>query len=233
MAAALNLSKPDRTIHLGVILLNRQVETLLSETEILDVAPIDLIHGMSKHFIDSMPDGFMPPELKAQALDMEFHWVSETDGPCRLTSSISMNPTDTFETCPPLDVVLMGAHHPSYTPSAAELAYIRKAYDASSAFLTICGGLMAPLQAGVLDGKTVTAPRFMLGRLRETNPSSTWLEKRWVRDGKLWTSGALLNGADMVSAFVREHWGRQEGSLAWTMADIGAWPNRDVDYRDA
>ncbi|KAG7151139.1 hypothetical protein HYQ46_013108 [Verticillium longisporum] len=60
-----------------------------------------------------------------------------------------------------------------------------------------------------------------------------WLEKRWVRDGKLWTSGALLNGADMVSAFVREHWGRQQGSLAGITAEVGAWPDRDVDYRDA
>ncbi|KAM0285816.1 hypothetical protein ACHAQH_001278 [Verticillium albo-atrum] len=141
-----------------------------------------------------MPEGFLSPELKAQALDLEIHW-------------------DTFETCPPLDVVLMGAHSPAYNPNDAELACIRKAYAASSAFLTICGGFMAPLQAGVLDGRTVTAPRFALEQLRKTSPSSTWLEKRWVRDGKLWTSGALLNGADMVYAFVHEYWGREEGSL--------------------
>ncbi|EGY16535.1 uncharacterized protein VDAG_07699 [Verticillium dahliae VdLs.17] len=37
----------------------------------------------------------------------------------------------------------------------------------------------------------------------------------------------------MVSAFVREHWGRQEGSVAESTAEVGAWPDRDVDYRDA
>ncbi|KAM9878051.1 hypothetical protein VDGL01_07872 [Verticillium dahliae] len=37
----------------------------------------------------------------------------------------------------------------------------------------------------------------------------------------------------MVSAFVREHWGRQEGSVAESTAEVGAWPDRDVYYRDA
>jgi transcriptional regulator GlxA family with amidase domain len=127
----------------------------------------------------------------------------------------------------------MGAHSYGYVPTPAELAFIRTAHASSTAFLTICGGFMAPLQAGIFEGKTVTAPREMLGFLRAAHPGVEWLEKRWVRDGKLWTSGALLNGEDMVTAFALEHWGRGEGSLAQWLADLGAWPSRDVDYKDA
>lgn len=225
MSSPLNLYKPDRKIHLGVILLN-------SETEILDVAPIDMMHGLSKKFLDTFPPGMLPAATAAQALDLEFHWVSETNDPIRLTSGIKMLPTDTFETCPTLDIVLMGAHSFGYNPTPAELGFIRKSHAASTAFLTICGGFMAPLQAGIFDGKTATAPRELLSGLRVSNPGTEWLEKRWVRDGNLWTSGALLNGEDMVTAFVLEHWGREEGSLARWLADMGAWPSRDIDYKD-
>jgi transcriptional regulator GlxA family with amidase domain len=125
----------------------------------------------------------------------------------------------------------MGAHILSYTPTDAEIGFIRKAYDECAAFLTICGGFEAPLRAGVLQGKTATAPRTMLGMLRDTAPDVQWVEKRWAHDGKLWTSGALLNGLDLMSAFIRETWGA-EGNLQDFMLKFGGAPIRDVDYQD-
>lgn len=65
------------------------------ETEILDVAPVDILHCFGKHFIGSMPDEWTSKELKAQALDFKFHWVSETgkENNSHLTSNISLAPT--------------------------------------------------------------------------------------------------------------------------------------------
>jgi len=60
------------------------------ETEILDVAPIDLLNGMSKEFMRVLP---VPDALKAKALDVKFHWVNETGKVARLTSGISMDAT--------------------------------------------------------------------------------------------------------------------------------------------
>ena len=41
-----------------------------------------------------MPEGFVTPSMKAQTIDMQFHWVTETGKtPGRLTSGISLNPT--------------------------------------------------------------------------------------------------------------------------------------------
>ncbi|EQL04069.1 hypothetical protein OCS_00224 [Ophiocordyceps sinensis CO18] len=65
----LDLANPGRTIHVGVILLG-------GLTEVLDVGPIDLIHGISKPFVDILPDTLLSAEVKAQALDTEFHWAS-------------------------------------------------------------------------------------------------------------------------------------------------------------
>jgi transcriptional regulator GlxA family with amidase domain len=90
---------------------------------------------------------------------------------------------------------------------------------------------MVPLQAGLFHGKTVTAPRPMLGELQKNTPGTTWVEKRWARDGKLWTSGTLLNGLDLMAAFIRETWGT-ENTLQDFILKFGAVPIRDVDYKD-
>lgn len=131
-----------------------------------------------------------------------------------------------------MDIVLNGANNIGYVHTEAELAYTRKAYAESSAFLTICGGFDLPLKAGIFEGKTATAPRFMLSVLRQQAPGVKWVERRWARDGKLWSSGALLNGTDMVAAFAAEYWGKTEDTLASTMSKMGAWPARDIEYKD-
>lgn len=80
-----DLSNPDRTIRAGVI--------LMGETEILDVAPIDLLHAMTKRFISILP---VSDELKEKALDIDFHWVTEDGGPAKLTANITMEATVRF-----------------------------------------------------------------------------------------------------------------------------------------
>lgn len=126
----------------------------------------------------------------------------------------------------------MGASHISYDPTPPELAFVRKSWTQCSAFLTICGGMAAPLKAGILKGRTATAPLPLIPSLRADAPGTDWVEKRWVRDGKLWTSGALLNGLDLMRSFVVETWGGDEGGLVDVLLRFGAWPVRDVDYKD-
>jgi transcriptional regulator GlxA family with amidase domain len=128
----------------------------------------------------------------------------------------------------------MGAHEPSYIPNKAELDFIRKSYDHCTAFLSICGGGIPASMAGVLEGKTCTAPRIMLAMLREQFPDTKWVEKRYMQDGKIWTSGALLNGIDMMRAFVTQTWGNEgAGRIAQFLLQLGHFPHRDVDYKDA
>ena len=125
----------------------------------------------------------------------------------------------------------MGAHRMTYQPTKAELAFVRKAYEQCSAFLTICGGFETPCRAGVYRGKTVTAPRFFLEVLRKQHPETEWIERRWARDGKLWTSGALLNGLDLMKAFVEHTWANRADMIN-VVIGLGSWPVRDVEYRD-
>ncbi|CAI6336137.1 unnamed protein product [Periconia digitata] len=209
------LSNPNRTIHAGVI--------LLGHMEVLDVAPIDLLHNMGKRFMEMLP---VSEDIKAKAYDIETHWVTEKGAPARLSANMTLQATDSFDSCPRLDIVLIGAWLPSYTPNEAELAFIRKSHEDCSAFLTICGGFTAAQMTGLLDGKMATAPRFMIPMLKEQHPRTTWVDKRVVRDGKIWTSGALLNGLDLMREFVKETW----PEIASVVVPLGGWPVRGLEY---
>jgi transcriptional regulator GlxA family with amidase domain len=127
---------------------------------------------------------------------------------------------------------LYGAHHSGYNLTEAELAFARKAYESCAAFISICGGIEIPLRAGITKGKKATGPRFMLEQYRQWEPETEWLEKRWVHDGKLWTSGALTNGQDLMHAFTHELWGDRINPAVKMLSVLGCWINRDVDYKD-
>lgn len=60
---------------------------------------------------------------------------------------------------------------------------------------------MPVLAAGLLEGKTVTAPIPMLAVMWRAARGTNWIKRRWAQDGKIWTKGSLLNGLDMVAAF--------------------------------
>jgi transcriptional regulator GlxA family with amidase domain len=118
-----------------------------------------------------------------------------------------------------------------YECTQAELAFVRKAYDECSAFITICGGMMVPLQAGILEGKTATAPRFFIPSLHKMAVGTNWIDRRYARDGKLWTSGALLNGLDLMTAFTKSTWG-DRGVINFQIK-LGGWPDRGEMYTEA
>lgn len=124
--------------------------------------------------------------------------------------------------------MLIGAYFPTFTPTAADLLFIRKAYEQSTAFLTICGGVFPAVLAGVLKDHTCTGPREFLPQLKSMDPSVNWVEKRMCRDegGKVWTSGSLLNGLDLMREFAKEFW----PEMAQALVPIAGIPERSLDY---
>lgn len=222
-----------------------------STTEILDVAPIDIFSGLSKEIVQNFPEDLLPARLRDQALDVEFHWVTEHGKEAKVTAGGTIKATvyqptsapetevcradqlsqHDFETCPTLDITLMGAHDVGYIMTPGEVAFIKKCHEDSVGSLFICGGFIAALQAGLLEGKTATAPRSVVESLRKAHPEVNWVAKRWAHDANIWTSGALLNGTDMTKAFAMETWGG-EGTLVEFWTRLGGYPDRDIDYAD-
>lgn len=84
--APTSLRNPSRTIHAGVILLG-------GITEVLDIAPIDFLGGISKDFTSLFPDEVIPASMKDQAIDVQIHYVNETGKPAKLTSGMTIEVT--------------------------------------------------------------------------------------------------------------------------------------------
>lgn len=95
-----------------------------------------------------------------------------------------------------------------------------------AAFLTICGGMLPAQLAGVLVDHTCTAPRLIVPILQKQDPRTTWVEKRAHRSGKVWTSGTLLNGLDLMREFAMATW----PDLAKVSVPMGGWPERSLDF---
>lgn len=65
-------------------------------TEILDVAPIDLIAALSKKNIGLIPEFLLTDKMRDQLLDVELHWVTETGKDGKLTSGAMVKATVSF-----------------------------------------------------------------------------------------------------------------------------------------
>lgn len=134
-----------------------------------------------------------------------------------------------IETCPPLDILLIGGPAPSYRPSEPIQRFIQDQYEHLRAFLTVCTGYIPALYSGILDGKTATAPRGLLPMLKEEKPDVQWVEKRWVRDGKVWSSGAVANGMELMAGFMWDEFEEQRG-LTEVMMGMADFAKRGQAY---
>ena len=88
--------------------------------------------------------------------------------------------------------------------------------------LTVCSGILPVAFSGFLSGKRVTAPLPLVPILQEKVPDATWTKKRWEVDdeGKVWSSGGVTNGIDMMVAFVKKTFGQELAGLACMLGDI-------------
>lgn len=102
-----------------------------SITEILDVAPIDIFAALSVENVQNLTESLLTAHLREQALDVEFHWVTEYGQEAELTAGGSIKATvcplpfapwteifradglsqHDFETCLTRDITLMGAQN--------------------------------------------------------------------------------------------------------------------------
>lgn len=95
--------------------------------------------------------------------------------------------------------------------------------------MIVCTGCNPAVYSGILDHKTATAPLALLPMLKKEAPQVKWVEKRWVRDGKVWTSGAIANGMEMMAGFMREELAHKKEivEIVLGMSDVGV---RGVDF---
>lgn len=165
----------------------------ISPVQFLDAAALDIFGMLTKEYLQACN---LPSPLLALGISVTIHHItaSSIDTPISLTSNTTLHPTASL-TSPAvqpgqLDVLLIPGPDPSSIPSSETQSFIRAhAAIPTCDILTICTGIFPAGHSGILKDRTCTGPRGLLSKLRSDFPGAKFQEKRWTRDGNLWTSG--------------------------------------------
>ena len=210
----MSLSKTTLTI--GVI--------VLPDSQLLDIALVDLLSMLRPEYLIACQ---MPPNVIAAAQPLDIVYIGETVTPSTTSAKASIVITHTFESAPPLDLLIVPGRPPSVPVSQAESDFIRARADEVEFLASVCTGAFSLADAGVLDGKTATATAVFLPDLEKKYPEVNWTKKRWVNDGKVWTSGLITNGMDMMAAYLTQ---RFPGILSDTVLGMADVEQRGPDF---
>jgi len=195
--------------------------------QLLDLAAVDVLGSCDPSYLKALG---LPDALMSKARPVELLYIAESGAGSNgaLTSNGHILITHSFEDAGKLDYLVIPGPAPTYVTTPAEQEFIRAKFAEVSAVLTVCTGIIPALQSGILAGQRATAPRGMIPLLKQQAPDVEWVEKRWTtsENGKLWSSGAVTNGTDMLAAFVRESGAisPEIGNIICSMHDIGDRP---------
>ncbi|KAG5636621.1 hypothetical protein H0H81_007389 [Sphagnurus paluster] len=137
--------------------------------------------------------------------------VSQNINP-RSNFSESIVPTHTFDTAPPIDVLLVPGGKGTRDPKTVQGAidFVAKVYPSLRYLITVCTGAGIAARAGVLDGRRATTNKMNWATSIAHRKEVNWIaHARWVVDGNIWTSSGVSAGLDVVFAFVAEVYGKK------------------------
>jgi len=206
-----------RNISIGVLYLDHY--------QYLDAAgPIDII-GMSS---TAYAGKFAPEALKALAPVITWHYVSATYPKAMQASSGPPSlPSTDLESCPKLDYLLIPGPSPSLILTDAEKDFIIRKSEEVEAVMSVCTAGLILAQTGLLEGKKVCTNKVSLsGRAQAgTVPQGVhWVtDRRWIVDGKFWSTAGITAGLDLGVQWVRRIVG--EEMLQWVKEAAEYHPN--------
>lgn len=135
------------------------------------------------------------------------HLVGRNLEPVRSVTGLEFRPTDTFEGCPPLDVVcvLGGVGVNRLLSDGATLAFLRRQAAGARFVTAVCTGSLVLGAAGLLRGRRATShwsARDLLARFGAVPTAG-----RVVRDGNVVTAGGVTAGIDFGLTIAAELFG--------------------------
>jgi transcriptional regulator GlxA family with amidase domain len=129
--------------------------------------------------------------------------VAQSMAPVRCAKGMSVLPHVSFDTCPPLDCLLVpgGQGTRSEVHNKVLVEFVARQAAACKAVLSVCTGAFVLHAAGLLSGKRATTHWGSLDRLRALG-DVTVVEERFVQDGNVWSSAGVSAGIDLMLAFI-------------------------------
>ncbi|TAQ84433.1 hypothetical protein B7494_g7241 [Chlorociboria aeruginascens] len=208
----------------GDIVIVNNLGVLMTPYQTIDVAgPLDILSTCSKALQGPMEAGSIPGSagLTEKAIDIIFHHVNETLDPVTLTAGFQVQPSTTCDTCPPLDILLVGGSDPAYQLSERFQQFVRTHVESGKLLFTTCTGALAISPSGILDGRHATTNHVLLEMAKQVRPDVKWTgEKQWVVDGNLWTAGGASAGMDMIAHWVIENYDIEVAAFGLSLLDF-------------
>lgn len=136
--------------------------------------------------------------------------VARDDAPVTCAKGLSVNPHHSFDTCPDLDYLLVPGGQGTRTEvkNSDLLAFVARQAKSCKVIMSVCTGSFILHAAGLLSGRKATTHWGSLGRLRDLGDVDV-VERRFVRDGDIWSAAGVSAGIDMVLAFIADTSGEE------------------------
>jgi transcriptional regulator GlxA family with amidase domain len=136
--------------------------------------------------------------------------VAETMEPVRCAKGLVIQPHYAFDSCPPMDGLLVPGGRGSRTElkNPVFMAFLKEQGSACEHVLSVCTGAFLLARAGFLEGRSATTYWSMLKMLAAFGDIKV-VEERFVRDGNVWTSAGVSAGMDLILAFISEVLGEE------------------------
>lgn len=150
-----------------------------------------------------------PYEVLPRAPDAEVLLVAKSREPVRAQWGMRITPDIDFESCPPLDVLLVpgGFGVDDAMIDEATIAFVRSAAREARYIVSVCTGALVLGAAGLLEKRRATTHWAFRHLLPEFGATVT--EGRVVRDGNLFTGGGVTAGIDVALTLIAEIYGAE------------------------
>jgi len=139
-----------------------------------------------------------PAQVFARMPNTDVHLVWHDRAPVATDCGWSINPTTTFEDCPPTDVLFVPGGQGAFDlfEDQNALRFLRTQAESARWVTSVCTGSFALAAAGLLSGKRATSHWASLDMLAELG--AVPVADRVVRDGHLITGAGVTSGIDFA-----------------------------------
>jgi cyclohexyl-isocyanide hydratase len=145
-----------------------------------------------------------PLQVLSRIPGAKVHLAAKSMAPVTTDAVLTLNPTSTFEECPPVDVLVVpGGFGVDEAMNDPELMGFVKREGARAKYVTsVCTGAFVLGAAGLLKGKRATTHWAFLADLDSVGAIPT--SARVVRDGNIFTGGGVTAGIDFALTLAAE-----------------------------
>jgi cyclohexyl-isocyanide hydratase len=154
-----------------------------------------------------------PAQVLSRAPGVKMHYVWKTIEPIPSDAGISLMPTDTFESCPQLDLICVpgGAGQTQLMTDQPTLDFLKRQGEGAKYVTSVCTGSLLLGAAGLLQGYK-SACHWMW---REYLPAfgAIPVNARVVKDRNRMSGGGVTAGIDFALTVVAEIWGEETAKL--------------------